>query len=269
MAEVSGKMYGVGARRAVIFDLNANGYPAATAPAHTPYEGVEVLGVKNFELSLPAVRKIAHVGNDRVLANDFLPATEGASASMTVAGRDLGLDALLSAGLEVTLGELKLLPQVTDNQGYEPDVAIFVCQQAKDATLRSRRYRAQVIPKCTIAAATPGMNENPAESKYEVSISPTSKHLWGLAFDPATDGCSEANIVEAMFEGRPNIVAWLGDNVETEFNLPADKPAVATGKIHAVYVDGVLDANPTLAVTTVTPTPKPTAGQIIVCIYEY
>jgi hypothetical protein len=261
-------MYAVGARRAILFELDALGYPKAIAPAHTPYEGIELLGIKSFDLNIPAVRKIVHSGNDRVLAHDFLPAIEGAGGTLTVAGRDLTLDAMIAGVKVVTLGESQFLAQDTDQQGSEPDVALFIAQQAKDATSRSRRYRYQVVPKCVVSAAPPGMNENPAETKYEIAISPTTQHLWGLAFTIADDGCLEAGVVEGMAEGRPNIVAWLGDNTEVEFLLPVAKPAVSTAKIHAVYVNGVLDAG-TKTVLAVTPSPKPGAGAIVVCIYEY
>lgn len=268
---MSGDMYAVGARRAVIFELTADGYPSPGAVPATPYEGIEVLGVKSFDLNIPGVRKISHVGNDRVLAYDFLPTIEGSSATMNVAGRDFTLDALLGGVKEVTKGEMKYITQMTDQQGFEPDVAVFVYQQAKDASTRTRVYRAQIIPKGVISVVPPGQNENPAETKYEIAISPTSKHLWGLDFDPAVDGCAEAGVVEGMFRGRPNIVAWLADGSEDEFNLPTAKPAVSVDKIHATYVDGALVVPDTIHVDHITFVGGaiPTVGQIIVTIYEY
>lgn len=276
MTATSGEMYAVGARRAVLFKLNALGYPMDgpspdfyPAAAHTPYEGIEVLGAKSFELNYPAVRKISHVGNDRVLAFDFLPAIEGGSGTLTVAGRSLVLDAMLSGVLPVTVGEAVFAPMITDKQGSESDVGLIVFQQAKDATLRTRRYRMQVVPKGVIAITPPGQNENPAETKYEVAINPTTQHLWGHVFSVADEGCLEAGVVEVMTEGRPNVVAWRADNVETNFDLPTAKPATATAKIHAVYVDGVISAAAGSSITQIIPTAKPTAGQIVVCIYEY
>jgi len=268
MGVVSGEFYSVGARRAVIFALDVNGYPAATLSDGTPYEGTEVLGVKTFDLTVPGVRKISHVGNDRVLAFDFLPAIEGVSASMTVAGRDLGLDALLQGVTKVTLGESEFTPVLTDLQGYEPDVAVFICQQAKDAATRSRRYRFQIIPKSVIAVAPPGMNENPAESKYEISISPTTKHLWGHTFTVAHEGCLEAAVIEGMSEGRPNIIAWKGNASEQHFNFPASKQAIL-GKVHAVFVNGTILVPDVIAVDKITITAPPADGAMIVCIYEY
>lgn len=269
MTVVTGEMYAVGARRAILFQLNAAGYPLAGAPAETPYEGIELLGIKSFELSFPAVRKITHSGNDRVMAYDFLPAIEGAGGALVVAGRDLGMDAMVAGVKEVTLAETKFLAQITDQQGAEPDVALFICQQAKDASSRSRRYRYQIIPKCVVSAVPPGMNENPAESRYEIAISPTTKHLWGLAFTIATDGCLEAGVVEGMAEKRPNIVAWLADGTENEFLFPLSKPAVSVAKIHATYVDGVLTVPDIITVTKLTFTVAPTIGKTIVTIYEY
>jgi len=269
MTVVSGELYAVGARRAILFALNAAGLPLPTAAGATAYEGIEVLGVKNFELAIPAVRKITHSGNDRVMAYDFLPAIEGASGTLTVAGRSLSLDAMVAGVKVVTLAETKLLAQITDQQGAEPDIALFIAQQAKDASSRSRRYRYQIVPKGVISAVPPGMNENPAETKYEIVISPTTKHLWGLAFTVAADGCLEAGVVEGMAEARPNIVAWLGNSTVTVFNFPTAKPAVSVGKIHATYKDGVLVVPDTITVTSLTFTTPPATGSIIVTIYEY
>jgi len=269
MTEVSGEMYAVGARRAILFELDAEGYPAAIAPATTPYEGIELLGIKSFDLNIPAVRKIVHSGNDRVLAHDFLPALEGAGGTLTVAGRSLALDAMIAGINVVTLGESQFIPQDTDQQGSEPDVALFIAQQAKDATSRSRRYRYQIVPKCVVSAAPPGMNENPAESKYEIAISPTTKHLWGLEFTIADDGCLEAGVIEGMAENRPNIVAWLADASEDEFLFPVAKPAVSVDKIHATYVNGVLTVPDTIAVDSLSFTAPPADDAIIVCFYEY
>jgi len=269
MANVSGEMYSVGARRAVLFRLNAAGYPIYGSASATPYEGIEVLGVKSFDLTIPPVRKIVHSGNDRVLAFDFLPAIEGAGGGLTVAGRSLSLDAMISGVIQRTVGETKMIAQDTDLQGSEPDVALFVMQQAKDATLRSRRYRYQIIPKCVISSTPPGQSEAVAETKYDIAISPTVNHLWGTAFTVADDGCTEAAVIEGMSEGRPNLVAWLGDNVITGFNLPTSKPATATSKIHGVWVNGVPDATFGKTVTTITPTVKPGAGVVVVALYEY
>jgi len=269
MANVTGEMYAVGARRGVIFELNAAGMPDAIAPAHTAYEGIELLGLKTFEPTIPPVRNIVHSGNDRVMAFDFLPAIEGIGGTLSVAGRDFGLDAMIAAVKEVTLNETKYVAQGTDQQGAEPDVALFVFQQAKDASSRSRRYRFHIVPKCVISATPPGMNENPAETKYSLAINPTTQHLWGTALSIATDGCLEAGMIEGMSEGRPNLVAWLGDGVETEFLFPTSKPATVTTKIHGVWVAGVIDASVGKTVTGVTPTTMPTAGQIVVALYEY
>ena len=269
MTVVTGEMYAVGARRGIIFQLNAAGLPNATGASAVVYEGIELLGVKNFDLNIPPVRKIVHSGNDRVMAYDFLPSIEGAGGTLAVAGRDFGIDAMVGGVIERTLGEAKIMPFATDQQGAEPDVALFIMQQAKDASSRSRRYRFQIVPKCVISATPPGMNENASESKYELAISPTTKHLWGTSFVVGTDGCLEAGVIEGMTEGRPNVVAWLGDNVVTKLLFPVSKPATATGKIHGVWVNGVLDGTVTKAVDGVTPSAKPGVSDLIVCLYEY
>ena len=87
MAATSGKQLAVGMRRAVIFALDANGYPAAIGV--TAYEGIEVVGPKAFTLTVPDARRIVHTGNDRVLALDYLPPTEPYSVVLRVPSNDM------------------------------------------------------------------------------------------------------------------------------------------------------------------------------------
>jgi hypothetical protein len=268
MSTPSGKQLSVGLRRAVIFALDAEGFPLASGTQ--AYEGIEVIGPKAFTLSVPDARRITHTGNDRVLAIDYLPPTEGVTGELRVAATDIPAKAVLTGVNVFTAGEASMLPWGTDQQGFETDVALLLFQQSLDAISKSRRWKFYLIPKARTIPSPASMDENPAEDRYQVAPNPTAYHLWGTALADNTEGATEMALAEGMATNRPNVVAFLADGAETDFLLPVNKPAVSIDKI-AVWVDGVLQTTElgTLTTTTIPFDVAPELGAIIVVYYEY
>ena len=270
MTATSGKQLAVGIRRAVIFELDTNGYPAATGT--TAYEGIEVAGPKAFTLTVPDARKISHVGNDRVLALDYLPPTEGVSGELRVASNDMVAKAAVSNVNTFTVGEATLMPWATDQQGFEVDAGLLLFQQSLDTTSKSRRWKFYLVPKARVLPGPASMDENPAEDRYSIAPSPTTAHLWGTALATGTEGATEMALAEGMATGKPNIVAFKGDNSTVAFLLPTAKPASATAKMK-VWQDGVAKTVggglASLTTTTITFTTAPGTGAMVVCFYEY
>lgn len=270
MTAATGKQQAVGLRRAVVFELDASGYPAATGTA--PYEGFETVGPKAFDLTIPDVRKIVHSGADRVLALDFLPSLEPSTAELRTATQDIPLNSFLTGVEDFVVGEAALMAWQTDQQGSEPDVAFLMFQQSLDAVSKLRHWRFFILPKGRAIPMAAGMNENPAEMRYAIAPNPSTKHLWGTALVVGTEGATEAGFLEGMSAGKPNIVAFKGDNSTLEFLLPVGKPATAIAKI-AVWVNGVLSTGGggdyTATTTSITFDVAPTTGAIIVVFYEY
>lgn len=267
MTAVSGQQLSVGLRYATVFPLDANGYPNTGTTGATAYEGLEFGGPRAFELSVPDVRRISHVGNDRVLALDFLPPTESMSGALRIARHEQSINATLMGVTEFTVAEKKNVAWATDVQGYEPDVALFLFQQSLDASTKLRRWRFIIIPKARIIPSLSGMNENASEVLYAIAPSPSTKHIWGTSLTVGTEGVTEVTVIEGMSEDRPKIVAWKGDNIVTKFLFPTSKPASSATKI-LFWKDGVLDGG-VAAVDGVTPTVKPTSGQMVISIYEF
>lgn len=268
---VSGKQLSVGLRYAVVFPLNANGYLSPTGT--TVYEGLEFGGPKAFEISVPDVRRISHVGNDRVLALDFLPPTESMSGALRIARHEQAINATLTGVTHFTLGDMKAIPWATEMQGYEPDCALFLFQQSLDATTKLRRWRYIMIPKARVIPMLAGMNENASEVVYAIAPSPSTKHIWGTAMAVGTEGVTEATVIEGMSEDRPKIVAYKGDNSAVAFALPTAKPASDTAKV-VIWVNGVLQTlttDYTLTTTTVTfeAASTPATDAIITIFYEW
>jgi hypothetical protein len=271
MTATSGKQLAVGVRRAVIFELDTNGYPAASGTS--AYEGIEVAGPKAFTLTVPDARKITHVGNDRVLALDYLPPTEGVSGELRVASNDMVAKAAVTNVNTFAVGEATLMPWGTDQQGFEVDAGLLLFQQSLDTSTKSRRWKFYVMPKARLIPGPASMDENPAEDKYTVAPNPTTNHLWGTALASGTEGATEMALAEGMAEGKPNIVAFKGNNSTTAFLLPTAKPATSVAKMK-VWVNGVPKTTgggglASLSTTTITFSSAPATGAMVVVFYEY
>jgi len=265
---VSGQQLAVGLRRTVVFELDANGYPAATGT--TAYEGFETIGPKAFALTVPDVRKVVHVGSDRVIALDFLPSIEPSTAELTVAAQDMPLSSVLGAVEDFAVGTAKMMPWQTDQQGYEPDVAALMVQQSLDATTKLRHWRFFIAPKARAIPVPAGMDDNPAVMKYSLAPNPTTKHLWGTTMVVGTEGATEAGFIEGMSQGRPNIVAFKGNNSETDFLFPAGKQAIPASVV--VWKAGVLQTittHYTATASTLSFVAAPATDAMVVVFYEY
>jgi hypothetical protein len=276
MTAVSGHQYSVGFRQARAYALNANGliYQAVHDEA-APYEGIQIPSVKALELTIPDIRRIVHIGDDSIRAEDTLPRIEPTTGSLRVGRNDHDLYALITGTKARTVGEASTIGYATDQQGSEIDLAILGFQQSLDAAAKTRRYRAYMFPIIRAIPVPGTMDENPAEFTFNLTPQISSKAIWGQAFTVALDGFTEAEFQEGMYTDFPHIVAWQGDNTATKFSFHADRQAASTAKIHGVWVGAsgatslTVDATVTKATDGVTPTTKPASGDIVVCMYEY
>lgn len=270
MTAPSGNQLAVGARAGFIFELDSNGFPAA--PSTAVYEGLEIKGLKAGDLNVPNPRVITHAGNDRVLANDFLPSLEPITGEIRAANLGMAVNAKITNVKTFAEADMTFMPWGTDQQGSEIDVAIFLFQQSLDTTLKLRRYRNIIIPKARAIPLASGMNENPNEQRYQIVSNPTTKHVWGATLEVATEGATEAAFLEGMSTYRPNLVAWKGNGTEVEFLFPTSKQAVdfTTPKV-SVWDNGtpVAGGDMTIAADGVTFDVAPVSGHIIVALYEY
>lgn len=275
MAAPSNKKSGVGFRHCQIFALDANGFLAASST--TAYEGLQVSGVRNLTLDIPDPRKINHVGDDRVFAIDQLPPTDGASGQMVVGKNNFDVDALATGAKAATIGEAKFFGRGTDKQGSEAQLCMLVWRQAlntEPGASRVRYWDIRLLPICQLIPKNPGFSENPEEMTYTIWPQVVAKYPWGTAFTEATEGMTEAQILDATTIYKPKLIAFKGSGTEDEFTLPATAQAVATTKMkvwHYVALTGVttdVTATVTLAVGSVTFTVAPADGDIITVFYE-
>lgn len=268
MTATSGKQYAVGLRKAQIFALDANGYPSATGT--TAYEGLEIAGAKAFDITTPDARRIFHTGNDRLLAQDFLPTLEGASATIRASRNDYATFAVLTGTKELTLGEAKVIGYATDLQGAEPDIGIIAYQQSKDATAKTRTWRSYIIPVSNAVIKPASMNDNAAEYEYQILPQVATQHLWGVDFASGTDGFTEAQLIEVHTENQPWVCAWKSNGSATKYLFSTTHQAKSTAKIHVVAKAGVAitAGGMTKYATGITLAATTPSGDIIVAFYE-
>jgi len=265
MGVTSGKQFGVGLRHAQVFELDASGYPAATNA--TAYEGYEIVGPKAFDLTTPDPRKIFHTGNDRLLAQDFLPTLEGASGALRVSRNDYDVFATMTGTKKATIGAATVIGYATDKQGSEPDLGMLLFQQSKDGVTKLRRWRAYILPVANANIKPSSMNDNGAEYEYNILPLVATQHLWGVDFDDDVEGFTEAQLIETMTENQPWIAAFKATGAEKAYSLT--HKAVSTAKIHVVTKAGVAQTTGyTMTTSAITFTDTPAANSMIVAFYE-
>lgn len=206
MAIVTGKAYGLGLARSFIFPLNTQGYPNAVT-TDTAYEGVEVVGPKTLDLTIPDPQKKTHVGNNQPLQVDFLPPTEGISAQIQVAVEDQTLYGLLTNTKSFTLGEAKQIGVFTDLEGFEPQVGFLAQQQALDET-GTRNWVTIIMPRTVMYPHRGNMNDSPGVHTYNMVPSFTSKNIAGCTFTVANDGFTRSQIQIYQSRYPLEVVTW-------------------------------------------------------------
>jgi hypothetical protein len=268
MANTSGVVWGVEVYRAVIFPLNSDGSPKLSNT--TVYEGLEIKGPRVFELTPAEPRVVNNPGAGRIQDTIYLPPNEATRAELRVGYNQQAVKAALSGVKNPAVGEATYVMRGTEQQGNEPDCSMFVFQMAKDGSKLSR-WHFYMLPLCKAIPMDSPMNENALEDRYLITMSPASKHIWGVPFTNAVEGCTEAAYGDGMSEGRPNIVMWKTDGAAVDFSFPVDKPATNVSKI-ALFdwaLGTEVTAGITKAVDKITYSVAPTTGKILVAKYEY
>lgn len=276
MSAPTGSTFPVGMKHVRVYALNSFGLPAATAASGVVYEGLQIVGAKAYDLTIPDARRIAHIGDDRVLAQDILPRQEPSSGTLRTATNPHAVYAMMSSTLRAVIGEASVIGYATDEQGDEPALGLLMYQQAKEYLTGNRVWRSYMMPSVQAIINPTGMSAEAPEFVYNLLPTAVGHHLWGLNFASGVEGFTQAEIVETVTANVPHVVSWLGDNVVTKFLFATARPAAAVAKIHGVFsmhqTTGVvtdITGTATKEVDGVTPATKPAAGEMILCFYEY
>lgn len=279
---VENRYFASGTRLAIFYKLNQKtGRLAApkASPTPKPYYGEVLYGPKGLTLNMPEPRKITHVGQDRPLAVDWLPATEAMDAELTVSATELNIEADVMGVKAETIGTAKLVPLQNSQQGFEPQLGAWFARQAENVN-GLRRWESYVFSAAKVVFMPSGFNDSTEDQKYKIAPAVSARKLWGDAWTSAANGAVTAQMGQFASENYPYLCGWQSSNAGVAYLFDTDKPALAGGSILGVWVNDVLSPSSDYVKSTagitfnVAPgldtdsTDTDVPGKIITCLYE-
>jgi hypothetical protein len=142
--------------------------------------------------------------------------------------------------------------------------------QMAHSEAKNKIWSFRMVPRANVGKPKVGdFDESATANTFPFSMSPSTKTIWGKTLTIADEKCTESSHAIGTSEGRPNIVAWLGDGNEDQFLFPVGKPSIALAKIAVFnFATGIeYTAGITKALDKVTFDYPPTG--LIVAKYEY
>ncbi len=276
MTDPSGIGWGTDVYRAVFFPINTAGgvnVPGYPDPANEPYEGLEFTGPKNLALNLGAPRPVVNVSQGRVNDTIYLPSIEAKSAEFHLSYIDQVTFAALSAVKTRVIGGGRGMPVGTDKQGLEIGGTFLISQLVFHDGDGVTQWHSYIIPRTRAIVQWPSFDENPTDVTVTLSLSKSTKHVWGQSLSEANDGATSMHAWDHMTWDRFNIVAWLADGVEDTFLFPADKPALdnyaTTFELWDYNAGTEVTAGITKSTTGVEYLSAPADGKLLIALYEY
>lgn len=216
---------GFGVRRGRIYDLDAYGHPAATSTA--PYIGLNLYGIRSFNLTDPPARVISHFDGDKVAQQQTFPPTDASTGSINIDGSDMDINALVGSVIKRDISGIEILPSMTDRRGSEPLIGLLVYQAAKDSS-GNVGWHTRIVPRTTAIRQDGNFGDANYETIYSLAPSASDSHLWGEVMTDEADGTLHAGWIEGFSSNPAMVTAWLADGVETDFDFEASHLATDT-----------------------------------------
>jgi len=267
--------WGLDIYRVVLFPLITSGTNKGgiSAVDESAYEGLEVPGPVSFEFNFGNPITIANTSQGRVNDTIILPSKDPKTGVMRCSYNSQTLNAMLTGVNITTVGAAKVMEDGTSREGQEIQCGLLLQQLVSHDDDGNVVWVSEVCPKATLVPSPVNYNENALVKEYNIALSQSPKRLWGETLTIATHNCTKAVKSNVISDDKFNVIGWLGDNVATEFTLPADKVAKtsAAAKVWNYYTGveetGAWDAS--INADTFTPTVKPAAGELLICTYEW
>lgn len=271
----SGIGWGVDVYRAAFYPITSTGAVSLpTQAAELPYEGYEFSRPKSLALNLGAPRPITNVAQGRVQDTIYLPSTDAKTAEFHLSNIDMDTFAALGAvKSREDIGGMKIMPFGTDKQGLEIAGIFLISQLAFHDEGGVTNWHNYILPRVRAVVNLPNFDENAIDVTVNMSLSPTTKHVWGEALTEAVDGALEYTGIDHITIGRFQMVAWLTDGTEDVFKFPTNKQALAnfadTMTLWDYNAGTEVTAGITKSAANITYASAPTTGKTLICLYEY
>ncbi len=264
--------------RVIAFPLNNDGTLDLTEDVcgggvQDLYEGIEFEGPISFEMSFGSVRQIPVIAQGQVQDTFMLPSIDPKTAILRCVYDKLSLHALLTNTKVDTVGAGQWVGMDTDQAGNEKLVGLLLAQLMAHDKSGNTVWRNNILNRARISPNWPGYSDAAMVKEYTMSLSRSTKRLWGESYSLATHGHTEAVGDNGITEYKLNLGFWMGNGEYTTFHLPSGKPArlsstakvwdMTTGATRAGAWDAATDSS------IFTPTVMPADGLVMACVYEY
>lgn len=276
---VEDRYFASGTRLSVFYELNQTTGRLKAPITHAPYYGLVLYGPKGLNLNITEPRKITHVGQDRPLQIDWLPALEAMDAELTVSATELNVEAAVNGTKTETVGTAKLAPVLSSQQGFEPQVACWFARQTENIS-GLRRWESYVFSAAKVIYMPSSFTDATGDIRYKIAPAISTRKIYGEAWSSASNGATTAQMGQFASNNYPYLVGWQSGLSDVLYSFDTDKPALTTGSVLGVWVNDVLtpSSDYTVAVTGITfatapgldsnPADSDTPGKIITCLYE-
>lgn len=267
--------WGVELDRVVLFPLvttGANkGGPQGVSEA--AYEGVEVPGPVSVEFSFGTPRTIPNISRGRVNDTIILPSLDPKTGVLIGSYNSQTLNALLTGAKVTTVGESKVIPENTSEEGKEIQVAMLVQQLVSHNDNGEVICVSELFTKATLVPQKVNRGAEATAKNYQIAFSMANKYAWGESLTLATHGATKAVSAHIESNGTFNLVTWLGDGEATDFTLPATRLGLTTAKAKVWnFVTGAAEAgawDESTDLLTFVPTVVPSLGELLIVTYEF
>lgn len=250
--------------------IDAPGYPE---PAAEAYEGLELVGPKNFSFNLGAARAVTNISQGRVNDTMYLPSIDAKTAEFHLSYFDQEKFAILNDVKRRTIGGGTGIPLATDKQGLEISGTFMISHLKTQDDDGVQQWHNYLIPRCRAVIGVPNADDNDFDVTVNLSLSSSRKHIWGQTLTELLDGATKMHAWDHVTWGRLNIVAWLADGSEDVFLFPTDKPALDTFADTFTLWDYAAGAEITSGMTKsetgVDFLSAPAADKLLIAVYEY
>lgn len=267
--------WGLDIERVVLFPLFTSGVNKGgiAAVSDAAFEGYDAPGPVSLEFSFGNPRTIPNVSQGKVNDTIILPSVEAKSGVLRSSYDSQTLNALLSDTKITTMGLSKVFPEGTNREGEEIQCAMVVNRLVSHTDTGDLVHASEVFGKVTLVPRKTNFSDAALQKEYTIGFSQPTKYAWGETLSLATHGCTKATNALLLSDNYFNMIGWLGDCIDTTFELPADKPALTSSSAKVWnYVTGAAVAgtwNLSDLATVFTPTVTPDSTDLLICTYEY
>lgn len=258
---------------------NSNGYPFGTTG--TIANGADasmgqLLGINDINLNLQQPRQVNVKGDDGVKSVFFFEPESLPSGSLAVGVFDANFISRAQGTKVYTDGDWSVPVLQPDLPTYASMTLLTISQgkSAASGSVGQAQWMSKFYPKVQVVPLGDTGLSNAKDTSFTHALiaNKSDKLPWGTSFSVANNGTTQAAVYGPFLsEGKPLLHTHVSNASDVAFTL-AQTPSAATANKIKVYRNGTLLTITTdwsISTDTITLVSAGTAGDVVVCRYEY